>query len=41
MLRSDSAVFEISVLIGAVEVVREGSVRGVCVYVCVWVGDSV
>jgi len=34
MLRSDSAVFGMSVLIGAVEVVREGCV-------CVWVGDSV
>ena len=36
MLRSNSAVFGMSVLIGAVEVVREG-----CVCVCVWVGDSV
>jgi hypothetical protein len=41
MLRSDSDVLGISVLIGAVEIAREGSVRGVCVYVCVWVGDSV
>jgi len=42
MLRSDSAVFGISVLNGAVEVMREGSVRVVCVCVCVcvWVGDS-
>lgn len=34
MLRSDSAVFGISVLNGAVEVMREGSVRVVCVCVC-------
>jgi len=35
MLRSDSAVFGMSVLIGAVEVVREG-----CVCVCVCVSGS-
>jgi hypothetical protein len=38
MLRSDSAVFGMSVFIGAVDVLREGSV---CVCVCVWVGDNV